>query len=192
MKIFLIRHGESTSDVEERYSGHYDDHLSKKGIRQVEKLSKSLAGSDIQIIFSSPFHRTRETSAIISKSLKCPVKVVEEIKERDRYAHLTGMKKSTAAKKHPEHVAKLKDHTYGVKGGEEYDIFKERVMKIFNKLATEPHGVIAIVAHGGPIGCILRELGHGEFKIGKCACFEIEKKGFKLLNVKNAEHLKSK
>ncbi len=189
MKIFLIRHGESTSDMEDKYGGHYDDHLTAKGRKQAADVSKKLSGSGIQIIFSSPFHRARETSEILSKELKCPVKIVDDIKERNRYAHLTGMKKSDAAKRHPEHVARLKDHTYGVEGGEEYDVFKKRIEKIFEKLASEPYDAIAIVAHGGPIGCILRVLGWGEHKIGKCAYFEIEKKNneFKLLKMENAE-----
>ena len=192
MKIFLIRHGESTSDMEDRYGGHYDDHLTEKGKRQAQKVVQKLVNAEIEIIFSSPFHRARETAEIIGKELKCPVKIVDDIKERNRYAHLTGMKKSEAAKKHPEHFAKLKDHTYGVDGGEEYDIFKERILKAFEKLATEPYDTIAIVAHGGPIGCILREvLNLGELKIGKCAYFEIEKKNneFKLLKMEKAEIL---
>lgn len=34
MKIYLIRHGESTSDVENRYGGTYNDHLTQKGKAQ--------------------------------------------------------------------------------------------------------------------------------------------------------------
>ena len=189
MRIFLIRHGESSSDIEDRYGGHYDDHLTEKGKRQAQKVAKQLAGKGIEVIFSSPFHRARETAEIMGKGLKCPVKIVNDIKERNRYAHLTGMKKSDAAEKHPEHVAKLKDHTYGVDGGEEYDIFKVRIIKTFEKLSSQPYDIIAIVAHSGPIGCILREvLNMTELKIGKCAYFEVEKKGgFKLLKMENAE-----
>ena len=193
MKIFLVRHGESTSDVEDRYGGHYDDHLTGKGKRQAQKTVQKLANSGIEVIFSSPFHRARETSEILSKELKCHVKIVDDIKERNRYAHLTGMKKSEAAKKHPEHFAKLKDHTYSVDGGEPYDIFRERILKTFEKLASEPYDVIAIVGHGGPIGCILREvLNLDELKIGKCAYFEIEKKNneLRLLKMENAEFKK--
>ena len=188
MKIFLVRHGESTSDVENRYGGHYDDHLTGKGKIQAQKTAQKLANSGIEVIFSSPFHRARETAEIIGKGLKCPVKVVDDIKERNRYAHLTGMKKSEAAKKHPEHVTKLKDHTYGLDGGEEYDVFRARIMKTFEKLLSQPYDTIAIVAHSGPIGCIMRVLGYDKLKIGKCAYFEIEKTNneFKLIRMKNA------
>lgn len=191
MKIFIIRHGETTSDVEDRYGGHYDDHLTNKGKRQAMQAAKKLAGMHIEIIFSSPFHRARETSEILQKEWKCPVKISEGVKERDRYAHLTGMKKTAAAKRHPEHVAKLKNYHDNVDGGEDYGTFKERITKTFKELASSPYGTIAIVCHGGPIGCIVREiLKLGESKyIGKCAYFEIEKNNgkFKLINMENAE-----
>ena len=80
MKIFLVRHGESTSDMEDRYGGHYDDHLTEKGKRQAQKVAKQLAGKGIEVIFSSPFHRARETAEIMSRDLKCPVKIVDDIK----------------------------------------------------------------------------------------------------------------
>ena len=31
MLIYLARHGETTGDVEDRYGGDYDDHLTEKG-----------------------------------------------------------------------------------------------------------------------------------------------------------------
>ena len=191
MKIFLIRHGESTSDIEDRYGGQYDDHLTAKGIRQARKTAKKLSDRHIEIIFSSPFYRTKETSKILQKEWKCRVKIIGNIKERDRYAHLTGMKKTIAAKRHPEHVAKLKNYIHNVKGGENYEIFKDRMKKAFQELISSPHDTIAIVCHGGLIGCVFREiLELGEFKyIGKCAYFEIEKKNgaLKVLHMENAE-----
>ena len=51
MKIFLIRHGETTSDVEDRYGGDYDDHLTEKGEQQSEELAEILKDKNIQVIF---------------------------------------------------------------------------------------------------------------------------------------------
>lgn len=34
MKIFLIRYGETTGDVEDRYGGWYDDHLTKRDLEK--------------------------------------------------------------------------------------------------------------------------------------------------------------
>ena len=39
VKIYLIRHGETTGDVEDRYGGAYDDHLSEKEKAQARELA---------------------------------------------------------------------------------------------------------------------------------------------------------
>ena len=46
MKIYLIRHGETTGDIENRYGGDFEDHLSEKGTKQSHELAKKLA-SDV-------------------------------------------------------------------------------------------------------------------------------------------------
>lgn len=51
MKIYLIRHGQTTGDIEDRYGGAYDDELSPEGIIQTNDLSDKLINSGIQILF---------------------------------------------------------------------------------------------------------------------------------------------
>ena len=50
----MIRHGESIGDVEERYGGDYDDHLTEKGRQQAKELAEKLGEKGIQLIYSSP------------------------------------------------------------------------------------------------------------------------------------------
>lgn len=57
MKIYLIRHGQTTGDVEDRYGGAYDDELSDKGKIQAHKLADSIANSGIEILFCSSMIR---------------------------------------------------------------------------------------------------------------------------------------
>ena len=51
MKIYLIRYGQTTGDVEDRYGGAYDDELSDKGKIQAEELANKIDNSGIQILF---------------------------------------------------------------------------------------------------------------------------------------------
>jgi broad specificity phosphatase PhoE len=62
MKIFFIRHGETTGDVENLYGGIYDDHLSPKGRDQAQRLAIVLKDKGIERIFSSPLIRAKETA----------------------------------------------------------------------------------------------------------------------------------
>ncbi|MBI2529595.1 MAG: histidine phosphatase family protein [Candidatus Diapherotrites archaeon] len=190
MKIYLIRHGETTGDVEERYGGNYDDHLTEKGIAQSEQLAKKLSKSGIQIIFSSPLFRAKETAQILKKCLKCDLRIVGGIRERNKYGIMAGMKKSEAKLKYPEQVKLLEDFRKTAKGAETYSHLKKRVIRAFRKIAGSKYDVIAIFTHAGPIRCIVREVVKaGELKyVGDCAVFELEREGrkFSLLNSDNA------
>jgi len=42
MKIYLIRHGESASDLVNKYGGAHDDELTNKGISQAKEPAKLL------------------------------------------------------------------------------------------------------------------------------------------------------
>src|SRR3989344_3112401 len=82
MKIYLIRHGETTGDKEDRYGGNYDDHLTDLGKRQIKETAEKLVGKNIEIIFTSPLIRTKEATDIINSKTNCPVEVVSDFEER--------------------------------------------------------------------------------------------------------------
>ena len=102
MKIYLIRHGETTGDIENRYGGDYDDHLSATGKVQCEGLVQKLKNKNIEIIYHSPRIRAKETAEILNKSLKVNIEPVTDLRERNNYGVLTGLVKTEAKAKHPE------------------------------------------------------------------------------------------
>ncbi len=175
MKIYLIRHGQSTSDVEDRYGGDYDDHLTEKGEQQAKELAKSLKGKGIQAVFCSPRFRAKETAEIVSKDLNAPLEVVEDFRECNRYGIITGMVKAEAKEQYPDEVAKLGDYRNTVQGGENYDHFKLRVIAAFEQIKTLDYNTVAIITHAGPIRCLAREvLDMGELgNIADCQIFEL-------------------
>lgn len=191
MRIFFIRHGETTGDVEDRYGGDYDDHLTKKGVKQSEKLAKKLKDMKIQVVYHSPRIRATETAQILATSINVELVVANDLRERNNYGVLTGMIKVEAKQKYPEEVRKLESSLHhGVKGSEDYGSFKDRVVEAFMEIINKG-GVVAVVSHGGPLSCIVREvLNLGEMKrIGDCGFLEIEKQDQKLVLVSldNAE-----
>lgn len=187
MKVYLCRHGETTGDVEDRYGGDYEDHLTDKGKKQSNELANELVGRKIEIIYTSPRIRARETAKILQERLNCPVESVEGIRERNHYGILTGMVKSEARKRYPKLVELLRDYHNTIKGAEAYRPFLKRVSLALNKLAKSDHKTIAIVTHGGPIRVIFREiLNQGEIDIEDCAFAELENIGgrWKILRLK--------
>src|SRR3989344_1640939 len=190
MKITLIRHGESAHDTENRYGGSYNDSLTDKGRHQAKEVSERLSRKGIEVVYSSTLNRAKETAEIIAKKLDRSVQQVESFRERNFYGVLTGMKRDDAAVKFPKEVALVGSYKNTIKGGEDYESFRSRVLFSFENIARSGHKSVAIVTHGGPISCIVREvLKLGEFKrIGDCAFLEISYDGkYKLGIMDNAE-----
>jgi len=194
MKIYIIRHGETTGDVEDRYGGDYDDHLTNKGKQQSRELADKLKGKGIEIIYHSPRIRATETAQIVARNLGLKTKAVQDLRERNAYGVLTGLTKTEALEKYPGEVTELKKDklNHKVKNSENYSHFKERVTKAFEEVTSnDKYSTIAIITHGGPTSCIAREvLKVGEFKqLGDCAILEIDKTNgqYKLVSMDGAE-----
>lgn len=158
MKIFLIRHGETTGDVEDRYGGSYDDHLTERGRKQLLDTAQGLVGKNIEIIFHSPLIRARESAEIICEMLGCSLEPVVGLKERN-YGVLTGLTKQEAQEKLPEVVLAHKDPMNTDPEGESFADFNERVIASYLEIIKEPHDVIAVLGHGGSIKRILNYIG---------------------------------
>jgi probable phosphoglycerate mutase len=170
MIIYLIRHGETTGDVENRYGGTYDDHMTERGKASARDLAEKLADKKIEKIYSSPYHRAFETAEIISEKLNLMPEKVEDLRERNAYGILSGLNKQDAAKKFPEEVVDVKDYRKAVQGAEDYTDFVKRFMAALNNLVKTEFATIAVVTHGGPIYMVFREiLNFGEVEVGDCA-----------------------
>jgi probable phosphoglycerate mutase len=202
MRVFLMRHGETTGDVEGRYGGDYDDHLTEKGKKQSLELAKRLEESEISTLYVSPKARAVETALIISKNLPFEVEAISmpDLRERNNYGALTGMKKSEAKKNFPEEVSDLEENSpyHHVKGTEDYYDFSERILGVFNEIVQEEFeketAAIGILTHGGPIMAIFREILGFEVKgVKDCALFELEYdgEGFEIISAEDVESMES-
>jgi broad specificity phosphatase PhoE len=157
MKILLIRHGETTGDVEDRYGGDYDDHLTEKGREQLGETAKSLVGVQVDKIYSSSLIRAQESAGIINATLNTEIEFLDGLRERN-YGVLGGLTKAEALQKYPEAVELHKDSANTDPEGESQSDFTERVLKTFQSISYQSYDTIALVSHGGPIKVILRHL----------------------------------
>ena len=137
MLIYLARHGETTGDVEDRYGGDYDDHLTEKGIIQAEELSKKLTGKGIEEIFASNRMRAQETAKILQKNLGAEIRTVKELRERNLYGILTGMIKSEAGEKYPHLVERINDVQDTIEGAEDWKVFVDRVVVAIKNISQK-------------------------------------------------------
>ena len=192
MKIYLIRHGESTSDVEDRYGGDYDDDLTAKGEESANQLAEKLISKKLGVIYSSPKKRALQTAEILSKKLGAKIIIVENLRERNNYGVLTGLTKTEAKEKYPFDVKELEEHSpnHKVKLSELFDKFKERTVGAFNSIVNESDENIAIITHAGPLRRIIADKLDKKIKeIGAGAIIELEenKNEYKLINSASVE-----
>lgn len=189
MKIILTRHGQTTGDIECRYGGDYDDHLTKLGEDQAKDLASKIANFGIEKIFYSPRIRAKETAEILSDELKIPTDMVENLRERNAYGILTGMTKEMAKEKYPALIDKLKDPRATIEGAEEYELFKKRVIETFQYLASQKMTTIGVVTHGGVISCFLREvIGRERKRLDDCGLIELSSgENYKIISLHGVE-----
>ena len=101
-KLIAIRHGQSTWNAENRFTGWVDVDLSEKGIQEAEKSGKLLKELNLNydICFTSYLKRAIKTLEIVLKVLGKDIeyKKAWELNER-HYGTLTGLHKAETKKK---------------------------------------------------------------------------------------------
>lgn len=160
-KLFLLRHAQSQWNLENRFSGWTDVPLSDQGIKDIKKISKKLGKVKIDVIYTSPLIRNRETALELIRFSKrpypifryfegkmkkwahfeelnknyTPVYVTEKLNER-YYGSLQGKNKAQAIKKYGEEKVQLWRRGFNNDppgGGEGLDEVFRRTTPFFKK-----------------------------------------------------------
>lgn len=117
MKVYLVRHAESTGNLpeEKRPSDHVEINpcLSDTGLKQADLLGKRFAGAKFDAIITSPLTRTMQTTAAITAYLDNPtVYVWGDLMERNTHPDFPGLSLEEC-KAIYENVAPLFDGSIG-------------------------------------------------------------------------------
>jgi len=165
MLQYLVRHGESVSNLEGRVQGQEDIELSDLGRAQARQMaawsrrlsaSPSVAPSMISEVWSSPLRRARETAAEIAAALGLPVMVEEGLCELHAgifQGHLWADLETAF----PDEVAQWRsgDMHYVIPGGESRAQLAARGRATLEKLAGRDTPGMIVVAHGGVLTAAL-------------------------------------
>lgn len=174
MKLLLIRHGETTGDIEDRYGGQYDDHLTERGREQLQCTADSLAGRNVDMMYVSTLTRARESAEIIIAVSQAEVELLDGLRERN-YGVLGGLTKREALEKYPEAVELHKNPINTDPDGESLEDFTKRVLDTFEYIKAKNNNCVVILAHGGSLKVIMRHLNMPiPDKIGDGEVIEIE------------------
>ncbi|MEK7560553.1 MAG: class I tRNA ligase family protein [Patescibacteria group bacterium] len=157
----LLRHGEAETNAKQILSswpesGKY--HLTEHGKKQIEKQIPRLRKEKVDLIFSSDLLRTKETTAIIGRALKKPVRYDARLREHD-----TGIYNGRPTAEWHERYTRVTDQ-YAVppKNGESMADVRRRMVEFLRELDRKYSGKrILIVSHGNPITAAV--VGYGGY-----------------------------
>ncbi len=105
IKLVLLRHGQSTWNRENRFTGWTDVPLTEQGVEEAKKAAKALKENNISfdIIFTSVLKRATDTTDIVLKEMKLEAPVHQSWRLNERhYGALQGLNKAEMAQKYGE------------------------------------------------------------------------------------------
>ena len=152
MRLLLVRHGESTWNIEGRYQGRLDPPLSPRGREQAQALAarlyrEQLARVDknrLGWIVSSPLLRARDTAQICAETLGLSVGIDDRLTEIS-HGEWEGKLREEISSRWPEMVAawRADPHTVRFPGGETLEDVRSRFESFLKELRSD-RGVVAI------------------------------------------------
>ncbi len=185
MEIYLVRHGETAYNQEERYQGHTDIPLNEAGRAIAHAAARMLHDVPFDRVFSSPLIRAVETAQIIAADHGLPVETDERLTEisfgTSEGSYIADMKANPG---HPLHNFIEHPERYVPTGGaESFDSLYARSLDFLNNciLPLEPCGcrAVLIVGHGALNRSILNQISHipldkfWHYRLGNCVTARI-------------------
>ena len=172
MKLVLIRHGATDSNLQRRYIGKTDEDLSPKGIQDIKNHIKNGRYPDASFAAVSPMIRCIRTAELIYGKHR-PFILIDELKEMD-FGQFEG-------KNHEELKDTIAYQVWLDSGGmsafpqgESRADFVRRCTKGFERFCSlaadrkETDSPAVIVAHGGTLMAILSSYGTGSYYAYQC------------------------
>lgn len=83
MKIYLVRHGQSATRQAGLTEQEIQTPLSENGLKQAEFVAGRLSGLGIDLVYSSPYLRAKDTAEVIARKIGKPIEYWGELIEAD-------------------------------------------------------------------------------------------------------------
>ena len=163
--LYLLRHGQSTYNLENRFTGWKDVDLTDLGERQAKEAAKLLEGCHFDIAFTSNLLRAQKTLSIILDKLKIKnleIRQNEALNERD-YGDLVGQNKQEAVERFGKEQVQIWRRSFDTPPpkGESLKMTLDRTIPYFNS-EIKPYLCdgknVLLSAHGNSIRSIIMNL----------------------------------
>jgi broad specificity phosphatase PhoE len=147
MKIYVVRHGETTWNKEEVFRGRKDIPLNDTGLWQAERTGAFFADKGVSAIYSSPLARAKQTASRIGEASRVPIKVDDAFIDMD-FGPWEGLSLAAVQQRFPQplDIWRKYPHRFRVQGAETLAQVRKRVKKGL-QAATMDGSVVVIVTH---------------------------------------------
>ena len=134
-RIFLVRHGETEWNLQNRLQGNKDSPLTPDGIQQALGVKKSLEQFTIDHAYVSPLKRARDTIEIILKDRKVAVAIKDNLREIN-LGPWEGKTRQETALSHPDEYLAFwkKPDLFHLLGADTFQELQYRIVEEFESI----------------------------------------------------------
>ena len=172
MRLFLVRHGQTSWNAGGRAQGHSDVELDDTGLQQSERLAQRLSTLGIRRIFSSDLKRCTQTAQALSRLTGQALELREDLRERTfgvlEGAHFTELRAWFSGESRAQGLSEFEVRPDG--GESVKDVWK-RLGK-FERLLERSVENTVVFTHGGTCSIILAKLIRANLDTTKSLRFE--------------------
>ena len=187
MDILLIRHGQTSWNIEGRLQGSTDIPLNKEGILQAELCAQFLKTVNLTTLISSPLSRAKQTAEIIAGACHLPIVEMDAFREKS-FGNAEGL---TAMERQEKFTIRPFPNE------EQFENLQTRIFEGLHEIAqTYQNEKIAVVTHGGVINCMLAVISNGKVGTNKTilhnasiSTIRYEHNQFSIIDVNNIDYL---
>lgn len=200
MRIYFVRHGESTANDLGIYSGHLDVELTEKGTKQALNCKKILDDTNFKYVISSDLIRAKDTAKIICGDRDMEICEIKDLREMN-FGVWEGLSNSQIVEKYKDEYDTWKSDYINLKApeGESLQGFYDRAVGAYETikkkfivgkdednlpekryLCDESSEDILVVSHSGVIRSLISyEMGTGidgywKYAVDNCSVSIIE------------------
>jgi broad specificity phosphatase PhoE len=155
--IYLLRHGQTTFNVEGRLPGQLDGvALTDEGRRQAYRAAVALSGVPLTAVIASPLERALETARMLARGGALEVRVDPRLKDTD-VGSWAGQKIGELEKRDPAWKAFLEHPEEPPPGVESLAQVQQRAVAVIEELRRDASvgACVAVVSHADVVKLIL-------------------------------------
>ena len=153
MKLYMVRHGQSETNLAGKYTGWAQVNLTEQGIADAKRAGRYLSGLHFDRVYSSDLVRAVQTAQIAIPG--CEPVQLPELREIGLGTLEMRPVAECIAQYGQQHVEDRRNYEFTRYGGENNEILRRRVARFFQMLEDDPCECAVAFAHAGVLQCAL-------------------------------------